>query len=338
MNLTTPPLTRDEVPDANGEAAGFLFGDNESTSGGTSESHWAEIAFQTGQHPAPPMVLFEHDFENSPLAGPPLEDDPEAGRYTSSSFFVEVLSGPFEDGPEAAAQGEKYLTIDRINSGGTPSLSAFFEGGGFPANTLGLDTEFYFWSSGSANNIAAIGLSNGSSFSGDTHLLWNGIGRFDAWDAEGWEFLGWRFYDGSWNGPGPEITEGEWTKINIHWDGSRATGRVNDGEPFDLGLFGNPEQVVDRIFFTTAVADTIYFVDDIRVSSFRLSVPTGSVELAHEVDGNQLTLSWDGEDFTLQQNPDVTDADGWTDVPEGDTSPVTLPLDQTMNYFRLISR
>jgi formylglycine-generating enzyme required for sulfatase activity len=51
--------------------------------------------------------------------------------------------------------------------------------------------------------------------------------------------------------------------------------------------------------------------------------------------GNQVTLSWSGTGFKLQQNTTLENAFGWTDVPSGMTSPVTVTIGSGNLFFRL---
>jgi len=49
--------------------------------------------------------------------------------------------------------------------------------------------------------------------------------------------------------------------------------------------------------------------------------------------GNVLTLSWTGSGYTLQQNSDFTNPNGWTDV--GTTSPVPVTMNAAPKFYRL---
>ena len=55
------------------------------------------------------------------------------------------------------------------------------------------------------------------------------------------------------------------------------------------------------------------------------------------VDG-KLRLSWSQTGFVLQQNGNLQDPAGWSNVPQGDVSPVVIDLATTgpaPNYYRL---
>ncbi len=58
--------------------------------------------------------------------------------------------------------------------------------------------------------------------------------------------------------------------------------------------------------------------------------------LTIERSADQVTISWVGAGYVLQENDDVTNPDGWTDVDGGDASPVNLTLPGPgTGYYRL---
>lgn len=336
INLTPDPLLRSEVPDGTGATPRFLFGDALSTGSGLAETRWAVARYETGLLPVLPLVLFRDGFENSPVAGSPNVDDPEVGTYAATSFFVEVMTGPFAGGPDAAFQGNNYLAIDRLASGGTPTLSALFGSRQFRAGETGLDIEFYLWTPGSDNNVAAVGLARGATFNNTTQLLWNGIGKLAAWDTAGWDFVGWRAYNGVWNGPGLQVPPNQWNKFNLEWNGTTARGRVNDGDWMAIAPFGTPDNIIDRLFFGTAIASTVYYLDEITVRTVPLQPVIEMPLLEFIQNGNTLVLSWTAPGFILQQNPDTANPAGWTNVPNGQSSPANVVIGQGNLFFRLV--
>jgi len=55
--------------------------------------------------------------------------------------------------------------------------------------------------------------------------------------------------------------------------------------------------------------------------------------------GNQLTLSWSGTGFVLQSNSSLSNAAGWSNVPNGSSSPVTVTISSGGNsFFRLMQQ
>ncbi len=68
------------------------------------------------------------------------------------------------------------------------------------------------------------------------------------------------------------------------------------------------------------------------------AAPPVAPTLAFARSGDQLTLSWAAAGFVLQQNDNVANAAGWTDVSNGGTSPVTVTIGGGSRFFRLIKR
>jgi len=64
-------------------------------------------------------------------------------------------------------------------------------------------------------------------------------------------------------------------------------------------------------------------------------LPVAAPRLEYTRSGNQLTLRWEGTGFVLQQNSSVSNSAGWTDVPNGGTSPVTVTIGAGNGFFRL---
>jgi hypothetical protein len=61
-----------------------------------------------------------------------------------------------------------------------------------------------------------------------------------------------------------------------------------------------------------------------------------SAVLSYERAGDQLLLSWTRSGYKLQENSDLNNPAGWTDVPGGDTSPVTVTIGAESKFFQLI--
>src|SRR5258706_568150 len=51
--------------------------------------------------------------------------------------------------------------------------------------------------------------------------------------------------------------------------------------------------------------------------------------------GNQLTLSWPNSGFVLQENDNVSNPTGWTNVVNGGTNPVTVTMSAAHKFYRL---
>jgi len=88
------------------------------------------------------------------------------------------------------------------------------------------------------------------------------------------------------------------------------------------------------------VANMQGLVDEVRLSNTALapafflnSTPPAVITVSRN--GNQLTLSWTVTGYVLQDNDDVTNPLGWTNVPGGGTSPVVVTTSATKKFYRL---
>jgi formylglycine-generating enzyme required for sulfatase activity len=74
---------------------------------------------------------------------------------------------------------------------------------------------------------------------------------------------------------------------------------------------------------------------------FRIAEPAALVvsptTLTISLSGTQLTLSWTGSGFQLQQNPNLSNPTGWTSVPGGTASPTMVTIGSGQMFFRLIN-
>jgi hypothetical protein len=91
------------------------------------------------------------------------------------------------------------------------------------------------------------------------------------------------------------------------------------------------------------------FLDDFRIYNRVLSaseiaqlagVVSGPPKLNFAVSAGKMTLSWTPTGFVLQQNNNLGAQTGWTNVPNGNVSPViiTLPTTNSANFYRLKSQ
>jgi hypothetical protein len=99
-----------------------------------------------------------------------------------------------------------------------------------------------------------------------------------------------------------------------------AGGAAGDGLRFNWGFNPNPD--------TPSSVDVCYF----RAANGAI-LPEAI--LTATKNGNQLTLTWDAQGFIVQENSILTDAGGWTNTPNGNVSPVNVPIGVGPKYFRL---
>jgi hypothetical protein len=82
-------------------------------------------------------------------------------------------------------------------------------------------------------------------------------------------------------------------------------------------------------------------VDEVRLSPSALSpalflnAPPAAI-LNFSRNGNQLTLSWTASGYVLQENSNLNNSAGWSNVSGGGTSPVTVTMNAAPKYYRLI--
>jgi hypothetical protein len=80
------------------------------------------------------------------------------------------------------------------------------------------------------------------------------------------------------------------------------------------------------------IYNRVLSANEIAELAGRVIAPT----LSFRVASGGLTLSWSQTGFVLQQNSNLTNAVGWTNVANGDVSPVVIPLPPTgTSFYRL---
>lgn len=65
------------------------------------------------------------------------------------------------------------------------------------------------------------------------------------------------------------------------------------------------------------------------------SAPVGGPTLSTKVSGNQMTISWTGEGFVLQENGNLSNAAGWSAVTGAGANSATVPIGSGTKFFRL---
>ncbi len=54
--------------------------------------------------------------------------------------------------------------------------------------------------------------------------------------------------------------------------------------------------------------------------------------------GNEIVISWNGTGFTLQETTNLMNSASWVDVPDATNSPVTVPIGNSLSFYRLRSQ
>jgi hypothetical protein len=89
------------------------------------------------------------------------------------------------------------------------------------------------------------------------------------------------------------------------------------------------------------IANMQGLVDEVRLSpsalapALFLNAPPAAI-LNFSRSGNQLTLSWTASGFVLQENSNLQNAAGWSNVPGGNVSPVIITMNAAPKFYRLI--
>ena len=99
-------------------------------------------------------------------------------------------------------------------------------------------------------------------------------------------------------------------------------GRLDELAVYDLSSFATEE----------AVASQVEGLVTRHIGAATNPPPVLSIGLT----GTEITISWDKPGFILQENDDLADSAGWTNVSGGGTSPVKITLPATgKNFYRL---
>lgn len=101
-------------------------------------------------------------------------------------------------------------------------------------------------------------------------------------------------------------------------------GRIDEVAIYDLGRFATEAEIEAHLQGMVIR----------HRSAATTPLPPVPPPLVISPNGNQITISWTGTGFTLQQSATLT---GWTDVPGGSTSPVTVTVTPEMpvRFYRL---
>jgi hypothetical protein len=99
-------------------------------------------------------------------------------------------------------------------------------------------------------------------------------------------------------------------------------------------LYGSLQRYFDGLMDEFAIYGTVLSASQILAHYQAAQAPSPPV-LQYTRSGKQLILSWTAPGFVLQQNGNLANAQGWTDVPAGGTSPVSVTIGSGNLFFRL---
>ena len=130
--------------------------------------------------------------------------------------------------------------------------------------------------------------------------------------------------------------------IRVYVDGQLAIDSPNSGpwawdpaQEIELGKSNNTfwryyNGYLDDVQFYNRVLSAAEVVQS-------MTLATQGPKISFTRTGNQLTLSWPGSGFVLQENSTLTNSAGWSNVPNGSASPVTVTISPSGNrYYRLL--
>ena len=102
-----------------------------------------------------------------------------------------------------------------------------------------------------------------------------------------------------------------------------------------LGIDGNLYRFFDGQIDEVAVFSSALSSNRIAAHYQAAAIAVVGPALSYSLAAGQLTLSWNGTGFVLQENSNLNNSSGWTDLPSGDLSPVSVNVGTGSAFFRL---
>jgi hypothetical protein len=164
-----------------------------------------------------------------------------------------------------------------------------------------------------------------------------------------------------WDGQSVEnVSSDGWTHVAMTYDGSVwklyingsldttfIAGGCNEADvignsgpwPFLVGYVGNTDQFpgstwtgkIDEVAVWTTVLSGGQ-IHNVYQNGIR---PILSIV---QSDSTHVSVTWEGSNFKLQQNGNLTNPAGWSDVSGGGTSPVSVTIGAGSQFFRLVTQ
>jgi hypothetical protein len=206
------------------------------------------------------FTLFQDGFENGTPDSTPGTIVPDIGTYRDVGSGAIVRTGDLSagGGPAAANSGANYLELTRLSNRGA-SLSCMFAGGPIEPDTQELRTRFMLWWGGAGLPGHGIGRATTGYFYPTNFLTYNLIRPDASYDA----------YDGSAYvkvAPSGTVPLNTWVPVEVTWDPATQLSmlRVNGGNAVTNALFGAVPEILDRLFLSSGINTTVYWVDDVE--------------------------------------------------------------------------
>jgi hypothetical protein len=132
--------------------------------------------------------------------------------------------------------------------------------------------------------------------------------------------------------------QGVYGSIRIYVDGQLAASNPNSGpwswDPAEEIELGKSHDTFWRRF--DGYLDDVQFYARILSTAEVVQSMTLGPSISFSRVGNQLTLSWPLTGFVLQENSNLSNSAGWSNVSGGSSSPVTVTISNSVNkYYRL---
>jgi len=102
-----------------------------------------------------------------------------------------------------------------------------------------------------------------------------------------------------------------------------------------IGAWNGGSRYYNGLIDELAIYGKALSADRVAAHYKAAAIPVVGPAISFTLAAGQLTLSWSGQGFALQQNSDLNKPGGWTDVPAGGTSPVPINLTSGNQFFRL---
>jgi hypothetical protein len=103
-------------------------------------------------------------------------------------------------------------------------------------------------------------------------------------------------------------------------------GRMDEIAVYDLSAFSNEDAVTADITNLVALH-----------AAAALVAPPPNLSIA--LTGGQLIVNWSGVGYMLQENNNLANKSGWSNLTNGNTSPVIIPqLPSSSTFYRLINQ
>lgn len=141
------------------------------------------------------------------------------------------------------------------------------------------------------------------------------------------------YYSGGWvpiNGLTATMNKWQSHQLDVDLDTQKWTWTIDGVSSGEISGFGNApgNSIASMTFRGGGGANDLFYIDSLKV----VTVPPPIVV---NRSGNQLTLSWAGSGLVLQEKDSLSNSSGWSNVVNGETSPVLVTMSANQKFYRL---